>query len=64
MVLYWRIRADEKTKAMKPKIALTKEQQIEHWVQLYLQAKQSGDTRIMKICKDVIAKLGGKIPKL
>jgi hypothetical protein len=49
---------------MKPKKALTKEQQIEHWVQIYLQAKQSGDTRLMKICKDVIVKLGGSIPKL
>jgi hypothetical protein len=49
---------------MKPKVALTKEQQIEHWIQIYLQAKQSGNTRVMNICKDIIIKLGGKIPKL
>lgn len=49
---------------MKPKIALKKEQQLEHWLQVYLQAKQSGNTRVMNICKDIIVKLGGKIPKL
>jgi hypothetical protein len=49
---------------MKPKKALTKEQQLEHWVQQYLQAKASGDTKLANICKDVILKLGGKIPKL
>jgi hypothetical protein len=49
---------------MNPKKALTKEQQLEHWVQQYLQAKASGDTKLANICKDVILKLGGKIPKL
>lgn len=49
---------------MKPKVALKKEQQIDHWIQQYLQAKQSGNTKLMNICKDIIIKLGGKIPKL
>lgn len=49
---------------MKSKIAWTKEQQLEYWAQQYLQAKQSGNTKMMTICKDIIVKLGGKIPKL
>jgi hypothetical protein len=49
---------------MKPKKALTKQQQIEYWVQTYLDAKQKGDTKIMKACESIINKLGGKIPRL
>jgi hypothetical protein len=49
---------------MNPKKALTKEQQLDYWIQQYLQAKASGDTKLANICKDVILKLGGKIPKL
>jgi len=49
---------------MKPKRALSKEQQLDHWIQQYLQAKASGNTKLANICKDIIVKLGGKIPKL
>jgi hypothetical protein len=49
---------------MKPKVALTKQQQIEHWVQQYLSAKAKGDTRVMKLCEAIIKKLDGKIPRL
>lgn len=46
------------------KTGQTKEQQIEYWIQSYLQAKQSGNTKLMSIFKDIIEKLGGKVPKL
>lgn len=49
---------------MRPKKALTKEQQIEHWTQQYLQAKAAGNIKLVNIFKSVILKLGGKIPKL
>jgi len=49
---------------MKPKVALTKAQQLEHWIQQYLQAKAKGDTKLMKLYESVINKLGGKIPKI
>lgn len=38
--------------------------QIEHWIQLYLQAKASGDHKMAKLYESIIIKLGGKIPKL
>jgi hypothetical protein len=49
---------------MKPKVAGTKQQQIDHWVQSYLQAKTDGNHRLIKIYGDLILKLGGKVPKL
>jgi hypothetical protein len=49
---------------MKPKVAMTVKQQIEHWTQQYLQAKANGDTKLLKIYEAVIIRLGGKIPKL
>jgi hypothetical protein len=49
---------------MDPKKCLTKKQQLEHWLQLYLQAKTSGDTKKMKLYEAIIIKLGGTIPKL
>ena len=49
---------------MKPKKCLTKKEQIEHWVQMYLDAKSKGDSKTMKICESIINKLGGKIPRL
>lgn len=57
---------NEKTCAMtnRKKTGQTKEQQIEYWIQSYLQAKQSGNTKLMSIFKDIIEKLGGKVPKL
>jgi hypothetical protein len=49
---------------LKPKVCLTKEKQIEHWQQKYIQAKSDGDTKLMKIYGVLILKLGGKISKL
>lgn len=49
---------------MKPKKALTKQQQIDFWIEEYLQAKTNGDTKRMKMFEAVILKLGGKIPKI
>ncbi len=49
---------------MKPKKALTKQQQIDYWVEQYLQAKTNGDKKRMKMFEAVIIKLNGKIPKL
>lgn len=40
------------------------EKKIEHWIQKYLEAKQSGDTKLMKAYEAIIKKLGGNIPKL
>jgi hypothetical protein len=49
---------------MEPKKCLTKKQQLEYWLQLYLQAKTSGDTKKMKLYEAIIIKLDGTIPKL
>ena len=49
---------------MKPKTCLTAKQQIEHWTQQYLQAKTVGNSKLIKIYRDLIIKLGGNIPKL
>lgn len=49
---------------MNPKKALTKQQQVEHWTQQYLEAKAKGNTKLMKLYESVINKLGGKIPRL
>lgn len=49
---------------MKPKIAITKQQQINYWLEHYLQAKTNGDRNKMKIFEAIIIKLGGKIPRL
>lgn len=37
---------------------------IDHWIQLYIQAKTDGNTKLMKLYKDLVIKLGGTIPKL
>jgi hypothetical protein len=37
---------------------------VDHWVQLYLQAKASGDSKMAKLYESIIIKLGGKVPKL
>jgi hypothetical protein len=49
---------------MKPKTALTKQQQIDYWIEQYLQSKASGDRNKMKMFEAIIIKLGGKIPRL
>jgi hypothetical protein len=49
---------------MKPKVCMSKSEQIQHWIQEYLQAKASGNTKLLKIYEALIIKLGGKIPKL
>lgn len=36
---------------------------LEHWIQLYLQAKLEGKTALLKMYADIIKKLGGKVPK-
>ena len=42
----------------------TKQEQINYWLQQYFQGKANGDKRMMDICKAIILKLGGTIPKL
>jgi len=49
---------------MKPKKCLTKQEQINHWVEQYFQAKTNGDKIKAKIFEALIIKLGGKVPKL
>jgi hypothetical protein len=49
---------------LKPKICLTVKQQLEHWTQLYLQARTDGDKKQTKIYEALIIKLGGKVPKI
>jgi hypothetical protein len=49
---------------MTQKVSLSKQEQVNHWIQQYLQAKASGDKTKMKIYEALILKLGGKIPKL
>jgi uncharacterized membrane protein YbaN (DUF454 family) len=61
MVFIKRVWINQKKKM---KTCMTKQEQINHWVQQYLQAKASGDKTKMKIYESVILKLGGKIPKL
>lgn len=48
---------------MKPKVCLTVKQQIEHWSQLFLQAKTDGDSKKAKLYEALILKLKGKVPK-
>lgn len=36
---------------------------INHWVQLYLQAKLDGNKKLMDMYASLIIKLGGKPPK-
>lgn len=49
---------------MMPKVQWNKKEQLDFWVQQYLQAKASGDTKMMKVYEAVILKLGGKVPKI
>jgi hypothetical protein len=49
---------------MKPKTAMTQKQQLDHWIQQYLQAKTEGNTKLTRIYEALIVKLGGKIPKV
>ena len=37
---------------------------LEKLYQLYLQAKQNGDSKLIKFYKDMILKLGGTPPKI
>lgn len=49
---------------VKTKVGMSKSEQINHWTQQYLQAKASGNTKMLKLYESIILKLGGKIPKL
>ena len=49
---------------MKPKKCMSKQEQLIHWTQQYLQAKADGNTKLLKIYEALIVKLGGKIPKI
>lgn len=40
------------------------EKKLEYWIQKYLEAKQSGDTKLIRAYEAIIKKLGGNIPKL
>lgn len=48
---------------MTPKVCMTKKQQLDHWIQQYLQAKTEGNTKLVRIYEALVVKLGGKIPK-
>ena len=48
---------------MKPKVCLTKKQQVEYWTQHLIQARIDGDTKKVKIYESLILKLGGVIKK-
>lgn len=48
---------------MKPKVCMTQKQQLDHWIQQYLQAKTEGNTKLIRIYEALILKLGGSIPK-
>jgi len=48
---------------VKPKVRLTIKQQIEHWAQLYTQAKTEGDSKKAKLYEALIIKLKGRVPK-
>lgn len=63
LVLHERVRANKEA-TMKPKVQMTKEEQINYWVQQYLQAKTAGDHTKLKMFKAIIEKLGGKVPRL
>jgi len=41
-----------------------KDKKIEHWIQMYLQAKENGDTKLMKMYEAIIKRLNGQLPKL
>jgi hypothetical protein len=43
---------------------MTKQEQIDYWIEQYLQAKQDGNARLIKICEAIIIKLNGKIPRI
>lgn len=43
---------------------MPKIEQINYWIEQYLQAKASGDKTRMKMFEAVIIKLGGRVPKL
>lgn len=49
---------------MKPKTAMTRKEQINYWIEHYLQAKTLGDKNRMKMFESLIIKLGGKVPKI
>ena len=48
---------------MKPKVCLTKKQQLDHWTGLLFQARIDGDTKKVKIYEALIIKLGGVPPR-
>ena len=50
--------------SLKPKVCLSKQEQINYWVQQFLQAKANGDKAKTKIYEAIIIKLGGKVPKI
>jgi hypothetical protein len=49
---------------MKPKKCLTKQEQINYWIEHYLQAKVSGDKAKTRMFESLIIKLGGRVPKI
>lgn len=59
MVQSKRVRANKAQKAVK-----SKEESIQVLQEQYLQAKASGDTKIMKMLESILKRLGAKVPKL
>lgn len=43
---------------------MKQDKKLDHWIQLYLQAKIEGNTKLMKIYSNIIIKLGGTVPRL
>jgi hypothetical protein len=46
------------------KKVIPKKEQVNHWVEQFLQAKASGDKARMKMFEAIIIKLGGKVPRI
>ena len=49
---------------MKPKTAMKKGEQLNYWIEQFLQAKASGDKTKAKMFEAIILKLGGKVPRI
>ena len=49
---------------MNNKKAIPRKEQVDYWIEQFLQAKASGDKTRMKMFEALIIKLGGKVPRI
>ena len=49
---------------MNEKKVIPKKEQVNYWIEQFLQAKASGDKARMKMFEAIIIKLGGKVPRI